>query len=403
MRTRILGSSLRPRLLSHCSGSSARLCDLAWASGLVSSRQDRRTSRGVVVSPARIPRAGDERRGSPATSSIVVVRRGRRLIFCEVKEKRGGGFGDPARDGGRGEAAAAAAGGRQPGWQRSPGEPSRPDQVSFFDVIARSSDGRLRAAGRGFLSAASNRPEVAPTQDALYADIDLALSWSERDLPERERTKHVHRLHPYLGKFIPQLVEVLLGRYFRPGTARARSLRRLRGRPSSRRSRAGSTPPGVDVAAFNCLLMEVKTRDVRPVPARAGAARRARPRRRDLDRPYGRPPTCRRWFAPQAAARAARLPRARSATTTTRTCLRVVLARAARSARRTTHFDLDFPREPQVEPYWCHKHRRECRPVETAAQFLRRYTLDTLARLKEFSRVRVREGRRPSCTVMCGS
>jgi hypothetical protein len=79
--------------------------------------------------------------------------------------------------------------------------------------------------------------------------------------------------------------------------------------------------------------------------------------------------------------------------------LRVVLARAARSARRTTHFDLDFPREPQVEPYWCYKHRRECRPVETAAQFLRRYTLDTLARLKEFSRVRTR-GR--TATVMHG-
>ncbi|MDX6386379.1 MAG: hypothetical protein QOD85_181 [Gaiellaceae bacterium] len=58
---------------------------------------------------------------------------------------------------------------------------------------------------------------MAPTQDALYADIDLALSWSERDLPERERTKHVHRLHPYLGKFIPQLVEILLARYFQPG------------------------------------------------------------------------------------------------------------------------------------------------------------------------------------------
>lgn len=27
---------------------------------------------------------------------------------------------------------------------------------------------------------------------------------------EFERTKHVHRLHPYLGKFIPQLVEVFL-------------------------------------------------------------------------------------------------------------------------------------------------------------------------------------------------
>ena len=28
--------------------------------------------------------------------------------------------------------------------------------------------------------------------------------------------------------------------------------------------------------------------------------------------------------------------------------LRVVLTRAARSARRTTHFDLDFPKAPQI-------------------------------------------------------
>ena len=28
------------------------------------------------------------------------------------------------------------------------------------------------------------------------------------DVPESKRTRHVHRLHPYLGKFIPQLVEV---------------------------------------------------------------------------------------------------------------------------------------------------------------------------------------------------
>ena len=70
--------------------------------------------------------------------------------------------------------------------------------------------------------------------------------------------------------------------------------------------------------------------------------------------------------------------------------LRVVLARAARSARLTTHFDLDFPRTPQAEPYWCFKHKRECRPVEHADHFIRRYTLDTLARLKEFARVRTK-------------
>ena len=49
---------------------------------------------------------------------------------------------------------------------------------------------------------------------------------------------------------------------------------------------------------------------------------------------------------------------------------------------------LDFPSRPQQGPYWCHKHKRECRPVERASHFLRRYTLDTLTRLKEFSKVR---------------
>ena len=68
--------------------------------------------------------------------------------------------------------------------------------------------------------------------------------------------------------------------------------------------------------------------------------------------------------------------------------LRVVLARAARSARRTTHFDLDFPRAPQTAEYWCHKHRRTCRPVEEARRFLLRYTLDTLDRIEEFASVR---------------
>jgi hypothetical protein len=67
---------------------------------------------------------------------------------------------------------------------------------------------------------------------------------------------------------------------------------------------------------------------------------------------------------------------------------RIVLSRAARSARVTTHFDLDFPRAPVREPYWCHKHRRTCRPVGEAQKFLRRYTDDTMARLRAFAGVR---------------
>jgi hypothetical protein len=109
----------------------------------------------------------------------------------------------------------------------------------------------------------------------------------------------------------------------------------------------------------------------------------------DLPRGAARSGYVREWYAPRAAAELLAfhglIEEYESADV-----LRIVLARAARSARRTTHFDLDFPRTPQVEPYWCHKHKRSCRPVETASQFLRRYTLDTLERLKAFARVRSR-------------
>ncbi len=95
------------------------------------------------------------------------------------------------------------------------------------------------------------------------------------------------------------------------------------------------------------------------------------------------------WFAPEAAADLLRF-RSLVDDHEHADVLRVVLARAARSARLTTHFDLDFPRVPQHGPYWCYKHRRECRPVERASHFLRRYTVDTLARLQEFALVRGR-------------
>ncbi|HEU6445840.1 MAG TPA: DNA methyltransferase [Gaiellaceae bacterium] len=229
---------------------------------------------------------------------------------------------------------------------------------------------------------------MAPTQDALYAEIDLDLSWSESDLPERERTKHVHRLHPYLGKFIPQLVEALLGRYVRRG---GRVLDPFAGSGTTlvQSLESGHDATGVDIAAFNCLLMEVKTRaydlfalesELRDVVRRVEVFDGSGPE------PSG---YAAEWYAPRAARELLAF-RELIGEYEHRDILRVVLARSARSARRTTHFDLDFPRAPQVEPYWCHKHRRVCRPVERAEHFLRRYTLDTLARIKAFSRVRAR-------------
>ena len=232
------------------------------------------------------------------------------------------------------------------------------------------------------------------TQEALYREIDLALSWSERELPERERTKHVHRLHPYLGKFVPQLVEALLERYVPRG---GRVLDPFGGSGTTlvQALESGYDAVGIDVAAFNALLMRVKTREldldaldaeVRELRAALGAS---------TERPMG---YVAEWFAPRAAAELLHF-RGLAARSRHPHVFRVVLARAARSARLTTHFDLDFPRAPQSGPYWCHKHRRTCRPVEEANKFLSRYLVDTARRLRAFAEVR---DRRRAAVVLHG-
>ena len=224
------------------------------------------------------------------------------------------------------------------------------------------------------------------TQEQIYEGLDLDLSWSERDLPERERTKHVHRLHPYLGKYIPQLVEELFRRHV-PAGGRVLDPFAGSGTTLVQALESGLDSVGVDIAAFNCLLIRVKTaphnpfvleRELRDALARFeggdGDAARASP-------------YVKKWFAPRSRDELLRFA-SLVEDYEHADALRIVLARAARSARLTTHFDLDFPREPQAEPYWCFKHKRECRPVEHAGHFIRRYTLDTLVRLKEFARVR---------------
>ncbi len=229
---------------------------------------------------------------------------------------------------------------------------------------------------------------MAVTQDELYAALDLELSWSERALPERVRTKHVHRLHPYHGKFIPQLVEVLLDRYFEPG---GHVLDPFAGSGTTlvQALESGLDATGAELAAFNCLLIRVKTAQY-DLGALEAELRDACARVESLELGRVAPPASsylREWYAPQAAAELLAfrdlLGEYRHADV-----LRVILSRAARSARRAAHFDLEAPRTAQTGEYWCHKHRRTCRPVESAVRFLRRYTLDTLARIQEFSRVR---------------
>ena len=227
------------------------------------------------------------------------------------------------------------------------------------------------------------------TQEALYAGIDLELSWSEEALPQVERTKHVHSLHPYLGKFIPQLVEVFLRRYFAPGSCIYDPFAGS-GTTLVEANAFGADSIGADISAFNCLLTRVKTTQysLGELELRLrGALEEAR--RTESTEVSDASPWLVEWFAPQALreliafrAALAEMPEPYAGVG------RVILSRAARSARQTTHFDLDFPRTPTTEPYHCFKHKRTCRPVEEAMKFLTRYTADTIRRIRAFAAIR---------------
>jgi DNA methylase len=233
-----------------------------------------------------------------------------------------------------------------------------------------------------------------PTQQALYADLagrsfDPELSWSEDDLPERMRTKHVHRLHPYLGKFVPQLVETFLRRHFRPGQ---RILDPFAGSGTTlvECSTYGAHSVGVDVSAFNVLLSRVKTGRYDPAAVEAELAGVLGSAADGVGDPGGVPAGdyLRAWYHPDALGQLLHYRGALRGCSAHADLGRIVLSRAARSARLTTHFELDFPRTPQTEPYQCRKHSRLCAPTHDAGKFLRRYTADTVRRVGEYAALR---------------
>jgi DNA modification methylase len=229
----------------------------------------------------------------------------------------------------------------------------------------------------------------------------LNLNWREADLPERERTRHVHRLHPYLGKFIPQLVEVFLRKFFRPGQT---VLDPFCGSGTTlvQASELGVHAIGYDISAFNVLLARAKTgrydlrlvrQEILDILEKVGKAVESDSRQLALWEGRGQYATnyLEAWFAPQAR-RELLAYRDLIANYEDQEILKVILSRSARSARLTTHFDLDFPKAPQTEPYWCYKHSRTCLPTTTAYQFLKRYSLDTLRRLVEYAGRRTEAG-----------
>ncbi len=68
--------------------------------------------------------------------------------------------------------------------------------------------------------------------------------------------------------------------------------------------------------------------------------------------------------------------------------LKILLSRTARSSRLAPHYQLDFPNRPFTEDYYCHKHARTCHPTTNAMGFMERYAVDTYKRIADFQKVR---------------
>ena len=244
------------------------------------------------------------------------------------------------------------------------------------------------------------------TPDTPLHELDL--NWRERDLPESMRTKHVHRFHPYLGKYIPQLVEIFLRKYFTKGQT---ILDPFCGSGTSlvQANELGINSIGFDVSAFNVLLSRVKTasydqkivklevydvlervRQHTPSMSEQLLLELRDPNNQfNLIIPEEENAYLQDWFTQQSLQELlAYRWFVEVGNYRYKDLLRIILSRSARSARLAPHYELDFPKTPQKEPYWCHKHSRTCVPTNGALKFLERYSIDALRRIQKYAEIR---------------
>lgn len=295
----------------------------------------------------------------------------------------------------------------------------------------------------------------------LGNDLNWALSFSE--YKELETTKHVHRLHPYKGKFIPQLVEYFLDShtdnfkketYFKKGDI---VLDPFCGSGTTlvQCNELGMHAVGIDISAFNSLISNIKiehhnlqdiainlqsiTKELEKFQIGKNNTKFEEELLYELklfNTKFFPSPEYRRkiiqkeinekeyakdkeqkflsiyydlvekykikikqdknnsfldmWFLFPVREEVDFVFKELKKVDNKdiKKILTIILSRAVRSCRATTHADLGTLKEPVTTTYYCKKHGKICKPIFSIKGWWQRYTLDTLNRLKEFDRLR---------------
>jgi hypothetical protein len=295
----------------------------------------------------------------------------------------------------------------------------------------------------------------------LGNDLNWALSFDH--LREKDTTKHVHRLHPYKGKFIPQLVEYFIDdhvdefkttTYFTQGDI---ILDPFSGSGTTlvQANEMGIHAIGIDVSHFNCMISNAKlhaydlhslTEELHqvaraitnyehssaiaafekelmnalsafnakhfPSPAfrydvqqkKIDEHTYAKEKEQEFLNTYQRlvqkhnivltqestEHFLDKWYCKSvreeidfAFELIKKIP-----DTGNKKALAMILSRTIRSCRATTHSDLATLKEPQLTTYYCWKHKKICKPLYSIKYWFDRYATDTLARLREYERIR---------------
>lgn len=212
-------------------------------------------------------------------------------------------------------------------------------------------------------------------------NVDISFS----NVPQYERTKHVHGIHPYQGKFIPQIVEylikknkfsnkdVILDPFMGSGTTNVEcKLRHI-------------DSVGTEISEFNCLLSKIKVSNynLKELRDEIGDFQK-KAKQVEYSREISPSEYLRTWFSEKAQKELLHMVDViNNGDYTYSDILKVIVSRIARSARLMPHFSLEWAKEPATKPYYCHKHGRTCYPTENALKFLDRYCWDSYMRIRK--------------------